>query len=398
MRLLHIILTSILLTGTAHGQLLNFLNEIKKNIEKDLGNATVPSSSNQSSENLPVKSQPATSRDKALSGYCDRISNADFTNKIGEIYLKSVQTGNVVAPRYAIDGYGNDLQKWVVSKFSSDLNIVVGTGYQPENHVSVIYDTINECLEKNQDKKFINAFVTWNIKKGTKEFLISSPRTNLGLIENNMGGRNLLLFAYLFEGADEKIQTVFPQLVKTYESEVQASISQQEKYRKDAQEKQAKEEANAAIETKLKQELKQERERQAAYLETSDGQLISAYQKFQVIQTCYEIRKESLVKFISESEYSDSRSKMKNIEGKLKISLTEKDTDKLWTTAEANNRKYDLLKGRGEKPVYYDVIETIVVRNKDDWTRAKNECDDIFQDFRRQSLELLGKESLKKNF
>lgn len=394
MRLIHIILTSFLITGTAHAQLLNFLNEIKKNLEKDLGNTSQPSLSSQSSENLPIKSQAGMSRDKVLGGYCDRISKADFTNKIGEIYLKSVQAGNVVAPRYAIDSYGNDLQKWVVSKFSSDLNIVVGTGYQPENHVSVIYDTINECLEKNQDKKFINAFVTWNIKKGTKEFLVSSPRTNLGLIENNMDARKLLLFSYLFEGADEKIQTVFPQLVKTYESEVQASILQQEKYRKEAQDKQAKEDANAAIEAKLKQE----RDRQAAFLETSDGQLISAYQKFQVIQTCYEIRKESLVKFISESEYSDFRSKMKNIEGKLRSSLTEKDTDKLWTTAEANNRKYDASLGHGEKPLYYDVIETIVSRNKDDWTGAKNDCDRTFQDFRRQSIELLGKESLKKTF
>ena len=199
-----------------------------------------------------------------------------------------------------------------------------------------------------------------------------------------MDARQTLLFAYLFDGADEKIQTTFPKLVQTYESEVQATTSQQERYRKDAQEKKAREEANAAIEAKRKQELDKQNAIDAAFLATSDGQLTSTYQKFQVIQTCYEIRPEFAVKFVSENEYSDFRSRMKSIESKLKNSLTEKNTDKLWAMAEGRNRKYDASAGYGV--VYLDLIEHIKTNNKTNWTAAKEDCDTIVRYFRTQLL------------
>jgi hypothetical protein len=381
MKFISIILASFLVTGTAHAQLGNLLNELKKNINQ-------PSSSNQSQENPSTKSQPNTTRDKVLSGYCDRVSNADFTNKIGEIYLKSVQAGNAVVPRYAID----DLKPWVFEKFRSELNIETGTKYEPETHVSVIYDTINECLKKSQDKKFINAFVIWNIQKDSDSFLIPSEGRSKSVIDQSMNSRQTLLFAYLFDGADEKIQTTFPKLVQIYESEVH----QQERYQKDAQEQKAREKANAAIEAKRKQELDKQSAIEAAFLATSDGQLTSTYQAFQVIQTCYEIRKEFAVKFVSENEYSDFRSRMKSIESKLKNSLTEKNTDKLWAMAERRNRKYDASAGYGV--VYLDLIERIKTKSKTNWTAAKEDCDSMIMVFRTQSNELLGKESLKKNF
>ena len=85
MKLINIILASFLITGTAHAQFGNFLNELKKNIEKDLNNinqSNQTNPSNQTQENPSSKSQPSTTRGKALSGYCDRVSNADFTNRI----------------------------------------------------------------------------------------------------------------------------------------------------------------------------------------------------------------------------------------------------------------------------------------------------------------------------
>ena len=87
---------------------------------------------------------------------------------------------------------------------------------------------------------------------------------------------------------------------------------------------------------------------------------------------------------------------MKSIESKLKGSLSEKNTDKLWAMAEGRNRKYDASAGYGV--VYVDIIEHIKTNNKTNWIAAKEDCDTIVEFFRTQSNELLGKESLKKNF
>jgi len=393
MKSIALLICNLMLVGTAHAQFGNILNDIKKNIEKDLG-SIIQQGLNKPTGDPANKTQIANQREKLLSGYCDKISNSDFIRKIGEIYQKSAKADNPIAPRYKLTD-SNEFNAWISEKFQSELNISVGTAYQQASHVSVVYDTINECLKKNHDNIFTDAFVSWNIKKGSEGFYIPSANSKKDSIRGS-DSRQMLMFAFLFDGADEKMTALFPKLIQDYDSEVQAAINQQDIHRKYAEEKRSKDEANAAADAKLFKEREERQKLESAFLATSDGQLTSMYQKFQVIQTCFDIRKDFAIKFVSSSEFSEFKSKIKNAEAKLKNSLKEKNTDLLWANAEKRNRSFDISGGFALGNI--DLIEHIKSNNKSNWVAAKEDCDTMAQLFRDDTNELLGKESLKKKF
>ena len=136
------------------------------------------------------------------------------------------------------------------------------------------------------------------------------------------------------------------------------------------------------------------------YLNTPDGKLVWAYQHFQIIQLCHDVRKDFALKFIGTTDYSDYRSKIKSLETKLKPSLTQKNVDILFSTAEERNRNYQpfyptLL----DKVNGIDLFKHITQSAKgSEWLTAKRDCDNFANNFRQIIDSNLGPDAIKKNF
>ncbi len=137
-----------------------------------------------------------------------------------------------------------------------------------------------------------------------------------------------------------------------------------------------------------------------AYLKTPDGNLVWAYQHFQIIQLCHDLRKDFAVKFIGISDYNDYRIKIKSLETKLKPSLTQKNVDVLYSTAEERNRNFQpFFPTLIDKVNGIDLFKTITDASRgSDWLNAKKDCDSNANNFRQIIDSNLGPETVKKNF
>jgi hypothetical protein len=137
-----------------------------------------------------------------------------------------------------------------------------------------------------------------------------------------------------------------------------------------------------------------------AYAESPEGQLVYAYQSFQVIQVCRDIRKGNAIQFVNEVDYNNFRGRMREIENRLKPGLKGKTTDQLWAEAENRNRKYDLTMGLGgDNPPTIDLIENLRSNNSGGrWTAAKQDCDFMVNRFQSHANDVLGKEAVRRNF
>ena len=128
--------------------------------------------------------------------------------------------------------------------------------------------------------------------------------------------------------------------------------------------------------------------------------MLYAYQYFQVIQVCQDIRRGNAVQFVNTVDFNTYRTKMREIETKLKPQLVNKDTDKIWAQAENRNRRFDLTMGLGgDNPPTVDLLETIRSNNSGGrWMDAKQDCDVMVNRFRDHANDILGKEPVRKNF
>lgn len=134
-----------------------------------------------------------------------------------------------------------------------------------------------------------------------------------------------------------------------------------------------------------------------------EGKLTLSYQYFQVLQICSESRKGYALQLINESEFSDAKKKIKQIEDKIKPELKNKSTDSLWANATARNQKFDpiegsIMMGNGDSGVRLDVLATVARNATSDFTSAKQDCTHFHQLFKSQHELIFGKETPKKNF
>jgi hypothetical protein len=200
--------------------------------------------------------------------------------------------------------------------------------------------------------------------------------------------------------------------IKTEEAEKAAKAeslrSQQLAQRKASEEAYAKAERERAAESQKEQREREEEYKKlesklaaaSAYMESTDGRLVRAYQHFQVINLCHDLRKDHVIKFISSADYSVYRDKIKTIESKLKPQLSQINTDSLYSQAEERNRNTqigypDLL----EKDKGFDMLKMITNAAKgSDWLNAKEGCENYAAGFRKIIEKNLGTEPVKKNF
>jgi hypothetical protein len=190
-----------------------------------------------------------------------------------------------------------------------------------------------------------------------------------------------------FDDSEDEIKKISPNPTASF-SAAADSLKQHQKKLADNKAAEAEKEAQA-----------QKRRAEAAAFEASpDGQLLYSYQHFQIVQLCHDIRKGLAVQFVTNNEISDFKSKMKQIENKLKGSVKDKNTDRIWQAAEKNNRNFGSIELDGKQIQGIDLVSVITSNNKSNWTSAKADCDLQVELFRNQIKEVLGNEKLKKSF
>lgn len=357
--------------------------------------------------------------------YCEKVQKnqlvIDFKNAVRKSQEQKIRPGDKLLEmgRRLLDNENGDLVIWFDKKLR-DINSKPGNsgGYTgasaspAETDVLYkLYKMAEECAAKvaKTDTFLFFAFNPMNsLQRGGKSavdeqmeaFLNGKGSLGYGGSDNlqrksqnkPFSARWASLLAFAFDGGEEQVAITAGDLKGRFDShfdvELQQKLVAQQVREKEEAAKKAEADKQAAAEAKRQ-----------AYDESPEGRLLHAYQYFQVISVCHEIRNGYAVKFINDTEYAQLKTKMKNIETKLKVGVPGKSTDQLWQEAEKENRAFDLTRGMaGDYAVRIDLLDTIESNNKSNWTAAKQDCDAISGWFRDIADEVLGKETIKKNF
>ena len=135
------------------------------------------------------------------------------------------------------------------------------------------------------------------------------------------------------------------------------------------------------------------------YNKSIPGQLVGAYQVFQLLEACHEGRKEFAQQLVTKSEYEIYKSKIKDIESRLLNLDAQLNTDDLWSKAESKNRNGQYRMSIGmESPLFTDLINLMINRESFGNVSSYDLCNrskSIFSDFEK---EIIGSPKMKKTF
>jgi hypothetical protein len=291
-----------------------------------------------------------------------------------------------------LDNQNGDLEKWVSAKLATLPGRTARPPLTESQLFTPLIDIVNSCAQKNVNTDLFLVGARSDYTGGAdSKFLLggSIPLvTRPGKVgHGNRNSREATILAFLFDGAEDEIKKISPNPTASF-SAAADSLKQHQKKLADNKAAEAEKEAQA-----------QKRRAEAAAFEASpDGQLLYSYQHFQIVQLCHDIRKGLAVQFVTNNEISDFKSKMKQIENKLKGSVKDKNTDRIWQAAEKNNRNFGSIELDGKQIQGIDLVSVITSNNKSNWTSAKADCDLQVELFRNQIKEVLGNEKLKKSF
>lgn len=353
----------------------------KAEISTDLSEANARM--NKLLSDLDESSKQMASSTAGVKGYCARLLASDSATAMANLMEKYKANGDL--DNLYLDNKSGDLQKWVRQRISE----------KPASLKKGI-DFVNRCFAENYDNPIYRLTLSWNTSKDKDPERL--------IIDKNFEGRYVnsqqaSLLAFLFDGADDFISKIKPNPVAEYQKSAQARLEEEERNRKNAARQKAAEEASAKADQEWEAENKKNWAREEAFLNSPEGKLVFAYQRYQVVQVCHEMRKGLALQFITAQELANSQEKMKKMETQLRKSLKDKNTDALWAKAEERNRKWDLTGGFGGKnPITTDLIEHIKTTNKTNWPAAKSDCQTMFVQFNEHANELLGTEKIKKDF
>jgi hypothetical protein len=334
-----------------------------------------------------------------IDGYCERINQDKNIPQIVDLLQKIEAVGGGLDFNKYFISHSLDVQRWVSQNLDKQLGLRLKTGYESKHPRSAMIadlaSKINSCMSAASNGPlgvFVKALpyskpgspITYNTSSSFSSIELDTPS-------------NLFLLGFMFDGFVDFLMSLEPNnpFQKMY-----AELAQRKKYAESQQakvEKSKKEdEERAASEKKLAELLAAAK----AYLDTPDGRLVWGYQHFQLIQVCYDLRKDFAVKFISASDHSDYRAKIRALESKLKPSLTQKNTDLLFARAEERNRRYQPFYPTIEDKVNgIDLFKFLTESSKgSQWMEAKKSCDNISATFRQIISDNLGAEPVKKTF
>ncbi len=131
------------------------------------------------------------------------------------------------------------------------------------------------------------------------------------------------------------------------------------------------------------------------------GKLVGAYQTFQLLNTCYESRKDHVFQYVTTAEFENYKDKIKAIESVILKENSSLDTKDLWSKAVNNNRKgkfrYDIV-SEFNLILVGDLIDLIKYdKTIGEWNAHGicKECKSIFSGFEKN---ILGAEKIEKPF
>lgn len=421
-----ILIIGTLMIGSANAQLGNLFNQIVNEVQK----------------NIPSDTLGGSSLKQIVSGGSGTISSQEFCEKLknsqemNEFAKQAKEIANTYNQQYKYDTKDGLIEKWLVGqlkpKSESDMRAQT-------NFIRPTEQAINECALQLRDSDLLYVFAysadsykallkgidkisaerapqearqldasgnistSSQIPKNNKAIFLVGDYSGNGSITRELGQNRLALSwmpSFLL------VMDQNGQIIKNTNPEIKTEMTQRLANLKNERETNL---ANSAKEQKQRaaNEAADQKERQAnidrynAYISSPEGRLTYSYQRYQVLQTCNEIRKGYAVQFINDGELSKAKDKIKAIESKLKPLLNDKDTNKLWTQAIKRNQEFNPTEGNFigmDIPLKVDLIATITNNNKGNWIAAKSDCDAMFNQFNEMSTEILGQATPKKNF
>lgn len=134
---------------------------------------------------------------------------------------------------------------------------------------------------------------------------------------------------------------------------------------------------------------------------SSSGKLVGAYQTFQLLNTCYESRKDHVIQYVTFAEFENYKDKIKKIESVITKENGSINTKELWSKAVNNNRqgrfRIDVV-SEFYVPLVGDFIDLIKNdKNIGEWNAhgVCKECKSIFSNFEKN---IIGAEEIQKTF
>ena len=388
-KLTTLVFFSFLTTQSAHAQFGNLLKDLKGAAD------TIQKNVQDTQTNKDGGSQISSLGNSGVASadeYCKRFSNSPSVIALSKS-MDSFGNPKLVAgasnQHTFLDNSNGDLEKWVAAR----LDKLPGRSARPPLNDSQLFnpliEIVNSCSKKTNT--FLVGATLDRFGEIDSKFLSGGAITLDGgagkIGRGNKNPREATLLAFLFEGADEEIKKISPNPVSSFNLAAD-SIRQNQKRMAD----------NKAADAEKEVQASKRRAEAAAFDNSPDGQLLYSYQHFQIIQLCHDIRKGLAVQFVTANEISDFKSKIKQIENKLKNSVKDKNTDRIWKEAEARNRNFGATEIGGQPVKGIDLIAAITNNNKSNWIAAKSDCDGQTQVFRGMITEVLGNEPMKKGF
>lgn len=388
--------TSVLFASNSNAQLGGLLKDLKTLSDKaqQINQRTTTSDATTNQSVTSAKNITDPSFKGLANSYCERVNAHPFVTMIADYSKKFSDIGS--RPRFAtfFEGREVELERWTRDKYYS-LNFEFGVGYPTtDSRPKDLIAAINNCAQQSEQKPFGIYIKEFGGNPNSPLSFNQSTATSTISIRISQNLYWLMLFP---TGSEEAINSANPKLISQLDDELSRRVRNIEFQNKQEASRQSEiNERNQKARQKA-QELEEKNKQEQIFANTPDGQLTIAYQNFQIIQLCHDLRKDFSVKFIGPTDYEDYRSKIKRIEQTLIKQTKEKDVNKLFALAERRNRTFNPTMGQAD--VELDVINTITNNAKGaNFLTAKQDCDFFVNMFRNNVEKTLGQESIKKNF
>lgn len=358
-----------------------------------------PSTQNQSPTNTVPNPSPAAnnlagSSPRALiNSYCDRVNSSPFITKIADFSIKFNEVGSNTDIKSYFARHEPAIANWISEKLKTSFGLDPNPAYPiTDNRIKTLSDTINNCAKNSSNQPFATYLKEINASQDTP--FVMQPMGNYIKLDVRP---NIYWLMLLPDGSEDFISSLNPNLMDQINDRLNERVAYFNQQKQIDAEKQAEINQRNQKSQREAKELEEKNKKEQAFASTPDGQLTIAYQNFQIVQLCYDLRKDFAVKFIGPSDYQDYRSKIKKIEQTLEKKTKEKDTNKLYALAEQRNRSFNIAAGLAN--IERDIIEMITNNSKgSNWMTAKDDCNLFATRLRNNADEILGKETIKKNF
>lgn len=352
-----------ILAFSANAQFGNLLNQLQKEVEKELTKSANSAIGN--SQNSPN-----------TFSYCARLKGNTSLNQISDkLTTWKAKYPNESAVFFNDTSPTKQYYDWAEQQLFQELKIRTGTAFDSDR-IPNLNAEINTCLQSIQDSN-LKTVLTDRYNSRKMEFTTNRPN-----IFDAFNKRQMFLISLSLNGSSEKLE----EYSKALDEKITLEEKKIQDYNAAQAKKAAEDEKNRLIQEKAAKEQAEEDRKYREFLATPEGKLFYGYRNFQVLSVCQE---SGLMIF---GEYQNQKSRMKSIEELMKPHLKGKNTDQVWQDAEKANRKSVI--GFSE----VDIFEHIRFKRRSDFFAATEDCKSVLNNFASHANSILGPEKVKKGY